>query len=135
MSASGAVATAPMPVGARYSPNTSRSAPAHSPTVPPARANVIVAGMRLSVDAAVSRSRSSAGAGRVVVPLLTPTAQRLELIGLGRRVGDEERRLSLERVDERRRRGLGEAVDTDDLELTALDLAHTLPRGSARVDP
>src|SRR5689334_10895428 len=35
----GAAATAPTPVGARYSPNTSRSAPAHSPTVPPARAN------------------------------------------------------------------------------------------------
>ena len=47
----------PTPVGARYSPNTSRSAPAHSPTVPPARASSIVAGVRLSVPRAVSRSR------------------------------------------------------------------------------
>ena len=44
----------PTPVGARYSPNTSRSASAHSPTVPPALASAIVAGIRFSVVAAVS---------------------------------------------------------------------------------
>ena len=39
---------APTPVGARYSPNTSRSAPAHSPVVPPAWARAMVAGTRFS---------------------------------------------------------------------------------------
>ena len=48
--------TPPTPVGARYSPNTSRSAPAHSPTVPPARASAIVAGTRFSDVSAVARS-------------------------------------------------------------------------------
>ena len=54
--------TAPTPVGARYSPNTSRRVCAHSPTVPPARASSTVAGTRFSVVAATTRSRASAAA-------------------------------------------------------------------------
>ena len=41
-------AASPTPVGARYSPNTSRSVCAHSPVVAPARAAAIVAGMMFS---------------------------------------------------------------------------------------
>src|ERR1700752_1164549 len=51
---------APMPVGARYSPNTSRSAPAHSPVVPPAWASAIVAVMTLAAPSAVRRRASGA---------------------------------------------------------------------------
>lgn len=52
------------PVGARNSPNTSRSAPAHSPVVTPARAHSRVASIRLSVPRAASFSFSSALHGR-----------------------------------------------------------------------
>ncbi len=48
------------PVGARYSPNTSRSAPAHSPVVPPACARAMVAGMRFSPDSAARLSSPNA---------------------------------------------------------------------------
>ena len=49
------------PVGARYSPNTSRSAPAHSPVVTPARAHASVAGIRFaSVLARVAQRLRSA---------------------------------------------------------------------------
>ena len=51
----------PTPVGARYSPNTSRSAKDHSPVVTPARAQARVASIRFtSGRAASARSRSSA---------------------------------------------------------------------------
>src|SRR3954465_6429560 len=43
------------PVGARYSPNTSRSTPAHSPVVTPARAQSRVAAIRLTSVPAASR--------------------------------------------------------------------------------
>src|SRR4051812_5601599 len=52
------------PVGARNSPNTSRSAPAHSPVVTPARAHSRVASMRLAVPLAASFSLSSVLQGR-----------------------------------------------------------------------
>ena len=64
MSSSVLVATPPTPVGARYSPKTSRSAPAHSPTVPPTRASSIVAGIRFASVAAVSWRSSSAARPR-----------------------------------------------------------------------
>ena len=48
--------TPPTPVGARYSPNTSRSVAVHSPTVTPARAHSSEAGIRLSDVRAVSAS-------------------------------------------------------------------------------
>ena len=48
------------PVGARNSPNTSRSTPAHSPVVTPAFAQAIAASMRLASVFAASRSPSSA---------------------------------------------------------------------------
>ncbi len=50
---------APTPVGARYSPNTSRRRPAHSPVVPPAWARSTVAAMMFSPDSAAWRSWSS----------------------------------------------------------------------------
>ena len=53
-------ATPPTPVGARYSPNTSRRVDAHSPVVPPARANAIDASMMLrSLAAAACKSRKA----------------------------------------------------------------------------
>ena len=48
------------PVGARYSPNTSRRAPAHSPVVPPAWARAMVAGMTFAPPSAARRSSSRA---------------------------------------------------------------------------
>ena len=51
-------------MGARYSPNTSRSAPAHSPVVTPARAHSSVAGIRLVSVPASARSRARAAAAR-----------------------------------------------------------------------
>ena len=52
------------PVGARNSPNTSRSAPAHSPVVTPARAHSRVAAMRLVSEPASATRRASADAAR-----------------------------------------------------------------------
>ena len=52
------------PVGARYSPNTSRSAPAHSPVVTPARAHSSVAAIRFVSVPASATSRASADAAR-----------------------------------------------------------------------
>ena len=49
-------AVAETPVGARYSPKTSRSAPAHSPVVPPATAKAMVAPMMFSSVRATRRS-------------------------------------------------------------------------------
>src|SRR5256885_5399742 len=60
IASTGAAATAPTPVGARYSPNTSRNAPAHSPTVPPALASSMVAAVRFSSVAATRRTPSRA---------------------------------------------------------------------------
>ena len=53
---------APTPVGARYSPKTSRSAEAHSPVVPPAWARAMVASMMFSSVPATRRSSSRARA-------------------------------------------------------------------------
>jgi hypothetical protein len=63
--------TADTPVGARNSPNTSRSTPAHSPVVTPALAHVIEASMRLAsvcVESfrAASRRPSSAASTAAV---------------------------------------------------------------------
>ncbi len=55
-----ALRTARTPVGARYSPKTSRSVPAHSPVVPPACASSIVAAMTLVPDSAACRRPSIA---------------------------------------------------------------------------
>ena len=59
--AAAAAENAPTPVGARYSPNTSRSAKAHSPVVTPARAQASVAAIRLTSGSSASAlSRASA---------------------------------------------------------------------------
>ena len=83
-SSPGRTDTAPTPVGARYSPNTSRSAPAHSPTVPPARASAIVAGMRFSVVAATSRQVVERLVDRALVARGAPRFERLDLLALDR---------------------------------------------------
>ena len=59
------VPTVPLtPVGARYSPNTSRSAPAHSPVVTPARAQSSVAAMSEAPAVAAAVSRATAASVR-----------------------------------------------------------------------
>ena len=84
-------ATAPTPVGARYSPNTSRSAPAHSPTVPPARASAIVAGTRFSSSRARRRARASSAARAAASSRAARHAcEVLDLLALGRRVDDHD---------------------------------------------
>ena len=57
---SGEIPAAPStPVGARYSPNTSRSVPAHSPVVAPARAAASVAGMMFTDSSRAALASSS----------------------------------------------------------------------------
>ena len=82
ISAPSLAATAFTPVGARYSPNTSRNAPAHSPTVPPALASAIVAGTRFSSCAATARSSSSARVDRGLVARGAPRRDRLDVLVL-----------------------------------------------------
>ena len=128
-------ATAPTPVGPRYSPNTSRSAPAHSPTVPPASASSIVAGTRFSVVAATARSRAERGVDRGVVARRAPLLDRLRP-ARARPSGSivtMPPRCAI--VGERRRLGLGERVHADDLQLARLDAAHALGVRSARAGP
>ena len=88
---------APTPVGARYSPNTSRRVPAHSPVVPPAWARAMVAGITLSPDAATRRQlveRSGHGLG---VALGAPFVELGDGVGLDRGVDPQDRLLTLER--------------------------------------
>src|ERR1700720_3501799 len=98
-----------IPVGARYSPNTWRSAPAHSPVVPPAWAKAMVAAMTLVVP--------SAGAPRFDI------GDHLGLdlwIDAQDRVGATERRCG----------GLGEAVHSDHHLLTRFDSAGAVGQGA-----
>ena len=108
------------PVGARYSPNTSRSAPAHSPTVPPARAQAMVAGMRLASVIATAR-RSSSARATASASRGAPRFEGNELFLLGFFVDDEDRRLAVERGHEGRIGGFGEPVDTDHGDITTFD--------------
>ena len=96
----------PTPVGARYSPNTSRSAPAHSPVVPPAWARAMVAGMMFSPLSAARRSSSSA---RLVTASSSRAARQAPHVGdqLVLDAGSTFRMLPV--AAERRRRRLGEA--------------------------
>ena len=116
------------PVGARYSPNTSRRAPAHSPVVPPAWARAMVAGMMFSVPSAArfSSSRARWTGGRVAggPPCLHVGTQ----LGLDRGVDPQDgaaRPAVAARTGalglEGRFGRLGEAVDPDHLQLAGLD--------------
>ena len=108
------------PVGARYSPNTSRRAPAHSPVVPPAWARAMVA--RHDVVGALGGARSELverpldGAGVARGP---PRPHVVAQLGLHRRVDRGGRPPSPARAV--RVRGLGEAVDPDHRQLARLD--------------
>ena len=106
----------PTPVGARYSPNTSRSAPAHSPTVPPALGERDGGGRQVLVGRGDRRARaSSARATASVVALARATARGARSARArppGRARGCATRRPRSRH--ERRRRGLGEAVHADD---------------------
>ena len=89
-SASDEVSTPLTPVGARNSPNTSRRAPAHSPTVPPASARAMVASMMLPVPSAVVWSRSMAAADPGGVAVGLPLAEGLDDLGLDGRVDHQD---------------------------------------------
>ena len=111
------------PVGARYSPNTSRSAPAHSPVVTPARAQASVAGIRfVRRSAAVAAARRAPRSHRRVVALRRASAARLDGAPPrppGRPSGSPVSRSAVSGL----RLGLGEPVDADDDVLAGLDPA------------
>ncbi len=121
------------PVGARNSPNTSRSAPAHSPVVTPALAQAIEASIRLASVLAASRSASSARLDGGGVPAGPPGPDRLDRGGLDGRVDGLDRRgaLGLQRA------GLGglEPVDPDDDVLAGLDPPPPLGQRRAPAGP
>ena len=108
-----------MPVGARYSPNTSRRTWPHSPVVTPALAASIEGGMMFRPSAAAALRSTSACRTAFVVALLPPGLERGDLADLDRfRHGldafDAARR-------ERRLLGLGIGVDADQHLLALLD--------------
>ena len=109
----------PRPVGARYSPNTSRSTPAHSPVVTPARAQSRVAAIRFaSVPAAARRASSAASTAawsRSARHFRTASCAAASTAGSTAMIAAS--RSAVQRV------GLGglEPVDADDDVLAALD--------------
>ena len=92
-----AACTPPTPVGARYSPNTSRSASAHSPTVPPARARRDGRRGEVVGAAATFADRVERARDRVAVARVAPLGEQLELLALDRLVDDEDVALAVER--------------------------------------
>ena len=122
----------PTPVGARYSPNTSRRAPAHSPVVPPAWARAMVAGMMFSPVVGHPAQLVEGLLDRVRGPVATARPARRRSARprpRGRPAGCCSSPL------ERRRRRLGEAVDADHHELARLDAAGALGVASAPAGP
>ena len=101
------------PVGARYSPNTSRRHWPHSPVVTPAWAQAIEAGMTLRPSLAAALSSASAAADGRRVARGAVRLQALDLLGLGPGVDGEE--AAVLAGGERRGCGLGVAVDADHL--------------------
>ena len=136
ISGPGAAPTAPTPVGARYSPNTSRSAAAHSPTVPPARGELdrrrhqVLVGRR-DARAAGPSARSTAPASRSARHCSSASICSCSA------AGSSTRMLASPSSDagERRRLGLGEAVHADDRDVARLDARARARRGSARAAP
>ena len=116
------------PVGARYSPNTSRSAPAHSPVVPPAWARAMVAGMRFS--SLVGRHRDAARRARRAPRRCRASPRHVAHVGaqlrLFGRVHLQDRRGAVVGRLEGRRLGLGEGVDAHHEEVAGLDAPHPL---------
>ena len=106
--------------GARYSPNTSRSAPAHSPVVH-ARAG---GGDRRRHDVLVARRRprrSSAERGLDAPRCRAARATRSTASRCSASTPGSTVRMPPSRAGQRRRLGLGEAVDADDDLLAGLD--------------
>ena len=105
------------PVGARYSPNTSRSAPAHSPVVTPAWAPAIEAGMMLRSSCAAAREL---GQRRLDAPRRRARRARpcRRSICSASTSGSTVRMRALA-GGQRRGRGLGVAVDADHVLLAA----------------
>ena len=124
----------PTPVGARYSPNTSRSAPAHSPTVPPARASAIVAGVEVvGAPRRVPHRRRAPPRPR---RRRARRATRLSSSSWSRSACSSTTRmlLSPSRLSTSGdAAGLGERVDPDDDDVAGLDAAH--PLGVALHEP
>ena len=112
-------------MGARYSPNTSRRAPAHSPVVPPAWARAMVAGMTFSPDTATRRSSSRARLTASVSRSARHCSTLGDGLGLERRVDLQDGLVAAERGVG----GLGEAVDADHDLLAGLDAADPLGVG------
>ena len=115
----------PTPVGARYSPNASRSVQPHSPVVTPALAQAIEAGMMLPPSRRGALELVERRGDRLARRARAPGLEPLDLLGLG---------LLRHRHDRaRRRRSSGEgsvsseAVDADHDLLAALDRLE--PRG------
>ena len=123
-SSAAAAAASPTPVGARYSPKTSRSAAAHSPVVAPARAAASVAGMMFSSD---DGSRAESLQRSVDRPWSRPSRHaRSASIGgaLHGRVDPQD--AAVLALLQRRRLRLGERVLPDHGLLARLDSPHAL---------
>ena len=106
------------PVGARYSPNTARSASVHSPVVTPALAQAIEAGMTLRSSFAAAASSASAASTAVGVARRAPGLQALDLPALDGGIDGHDRAFA---GRQRRGLGLGEGVDADHGLLAGLD--------------
>ena len=119
-----APAAAATPVGARYSPNTSRSTPAHSPVVPPAWARSMVAGMTFSPVVGHPAQLVERALHRVVVAAATATSATSAIICVLHARGRPCRMLSSPPSGDGG--GLGEGVDADDLQVAGLDAPHPL---------
>ena len=78
----GAAAALPTPVGARYSPNTSRIAAPHSPVVTPAFAAAIEGGMTFRPSRAAALTSASAAAAAAVVARRAPCLEPGDLVRL-----------------------------------------------------
>ena len=73
----------PTPVGARYSPNDSRSVQPHSPVVTPALAQAIDGGMMLLPVVAARLSSANASATARLSRAARQALQPLKLVALG----------------------------------------------------
>ena len=119
-----ATAACATPVGARYSPNTLRSVPPHSPVVTPALAQ---RDRRLHDVAAFlggALQIGERGLDGLVVALGAPGLEALDLLGLHGRIDDHDGAFA---GRQRRRLGLRPLVDADDDLIAGLDAGAAAP--------